>query len=515
MYKTIKKITFIFIISQLFINVLSAQKHDYHWIMGYDSNTPDTTFSVVKFDFNSSKLYWEKFNTKYDFGTATFNMSDSAGNLQFYSNGCWLINNKDEIMKNGDTLNPGKTYQNRCTIDHDTYGSFFNFLCIPKPKSINKYLLFHHSDTLMKFNGGEFDYDYAFKGLNYSEIDMEMEQGLGAVTKKRVTIFNDILLPGNMVATKHSNNNDWWILAKKSHSNIWHKILVTNDTIRWVSKQNIGKFDDTKGSGSGQYCFSKNGKRFATYNMTEQVQVFDFDRSTGELSNPIYLDLQDSIQIGGCAFSPSGRFLYVSNTYKVFQFDLEQNNIQNTKTKVGEWDGFLHKNFWPTYLTWIFHGPDCKLYLNTWGSTRYMHVINYPDNKGIECNLVQRAIVTKSLNSETPKFPHFRTGTPMENFCDTLTTDSKPIIYFTPEVLVYPNPATDNLKIEILGLQTWDWGVFRMFDTTGKEIWRKNLRSEEEIERIDITNFPSGLYEWTVTLDHFGVKSGKVIIGKN
>ncbi|MBK8722769.1 MAG: hypothetical protein IPL95_11015 [Saprospiraceae bacterium] len=67
--------------------------------------------------------------------------------------------------------------------------------------------------------------------------------------------------------------------------------------------------------------------------LTEQVLAFDFDRSTGELSNPIYLDLQDSIQVGGCAFSPSGRFLYVSNTFKVFQFDLEQNNIQNTKPK--------------------------------------------------------------------------------------------------------------------------------------------------------------------------------------
>ena len=47
----------------------------------------------------------------------------------------------------------------------------------------------------------------------------------------------------------------------------------------------------------------------------------DFDRCTGEFSNLIHITINDSMPTGGCAFSPSGRFLYVSSTNYLYQFD--------------------------------------------------------------------------------------------------------------------------------------------------------------------------------------------------
>ncbi len=41
-------------------------------------------------------------------------MSDIQGNLQYYSNGCEIMNTQDKIMKNGNKINPGKRYDNNC-----------------------------------------------------------------------------------------------------------------------------------------------------------------------------------------------------------------------------------------------------------------------------------------------------------------------------------------------------------------------------------------------------------------
>lgn len=370
--------------------------------------------------------------------------------------------------------------------------------------------MFHNPITYIKIDTV---YDYVFDGLNFSEIDMTKQNGLGEVIKKGVNIFKDTLDSGNIYACKHANNQDWWIIIKKIYSNTWNKILVTKDTIYKYSSQKIGKFDDWEGGGSGQYCFSKDGSKFATYNRTEQIQLFDFDRSTGEFSNVRYLDLKDSIYSGGCAFSPSGRFLYVSNLIKLFQFDLWASDIQASKTIIGEWDGFLINNFFPTNFCKIFHGPDCKLYMSTQGSSRYLHVINNPDVKGSDCNFVQRAILTTWYYWQAPHFPHYRTGTPYENYCDTITATGSPIIYFAPNVKVYPNPAQDFLKIEVLGLQSWKSGVFKMIDPLGRIVQEHQLIANGGVLEINSSTLPNGIYAWSVYLDGFGVQSGKVIVG--
>ncbi len=73
------------------------------------------------------------------------------------------------------------------------------------------------------------------------------------------------------------------------------------------------------------------------------VNLFQFDRCTGEFSNPVLLDIPDSALNGyffycGVQFSPNSRFLYAINTSNIVQFDLDSANIQNSLTIVSKWN---------------------------------------------------------------------------------------------------------------------------------------------------------------------------------
>ena len=84
-------------------------------------------------------------------------MSDSDGNLLFYTNGIVVYNRNHEIMLNGDGLN-GDTSSTQSAI------------IVPKPLSPNVYYLF----TLDAGLGDD--------GLQYSEVDMTLDGGLGGIT---------------------------------------------------------------------------------------------------------------------------------------------------------------------------------------------------------------------------------------------------------------------------------------------------------------------------------------------
>ncbi len=47
------------------------------------------------------------------------NISDTAGNLQFYTNGCAIAGANDTILPNGDNINPGPLHYIDCAQNMD------------------------------------------------------------------------------------------------------------------------------------------------------------------------------------------------------------------------------------------------------------------------------------------------------------------------------------------------------------------------------------------------------------
>jgi hypothetical protein len=124
---------------------------------------------------------------------------------------------------------------------------------------------------------------------------------------------------------------------------------------------------------------------------------------------------------------------------------------------------------------------------------------------------VQRGIKTTWYYWQTPHFPHYRTGTPYENYCDTITSTGTPILYFATDVKIYPNPVQDMMKIEVLGLQSWRTGTFRLFDSMGRLVQEHQLIADSGALEINTLSLPKGIYAWSVYLEGFGVQRGKVI----
>src|SRR5437868_13937008 len=100
------------------------------------------------------------------------------------------------------------------------------------------------------------------------------------------------------------------------------------------------------------------------------VDVFDFDRCTGQLSN--YLDIGEHVLTEAtgyysAAFSPNGNIIYVSPFYytKVFyQWNLDAGtitDIRNSKTLLNQYPdtGIVTSN---TYF-WHNLAPDGKIYI--------------------------------------------------------------------------------------------------------------------------------------------------------
>lgn len=420
-----------------------GEKRDYIWPLGYNINGENFEPERLLLDFNSGEL--ETRLTTYDtrFRVTHASICDKEGNLLFYTNGCHVANQLHEIMENGDTLNPGPAYGKHCP--DFGYPASQGALILPNPRNEMEYYLFHQSINREVVDG---DADVYVEGLYMTTIDMDGDGGLGVVKEKNIRILDERLFSG-VTACKHANGRDWWLLTTKKLSNQVYTFLISNTGVSIPSVQSIGFIHTRRGEGSGQYVFSPDGKYFVKYDKSEGLQLFNFDRVTGLLSNHRELFVADTLETGGVAFSPNSRFLYLTHTLKAYQYDIEAKDINASKVVVAEYDGFTSP--FPTIFYQPQLAPDCKIYVNTQSSAQIMHVIHNPNEKGLACNFEQHGIALPTDNSFTNvNFPHYRLGTEYP-VCDTSRITSTSLSLPLPRIQVAPNPASDYFTISWLG----------------------------------------------------------------
>jgi PKD domain len=152
--------------------------------------------------------------------------------------------------------------------------------------------------------------------------------------------------------------------------------------------------------------------------------------------------------------------LYAINASYVFQYDLQATDIAASKTLVAEWDGYVHEISFATTFAAAQLAPDGKIYICTAFSTPFLHVIEYPDRKGIACQLRQRAIHLPNYNNYSiPNFPNYRLGPIDGSVCDTLGLDNHPLCNWRWE----QEDTLAPLKITFTDLSSyvpteWHWG---------------------------------------------------------
>ncbi len=472
----------------IFPVLLLSQGINNLWMMGYGGLPASPPFGGIDVNFISGQPVITYLNRSMEFRRAVSTICDSSGNFLFVTNGVYVADATGDTMQNGSGLNPS------------VYTSWYPDglpphqmnIIISDPGKANLYYLFHCTvddppgNLLTRF-------------LYYSLIDMTANGGLGAVITKNQVLLNDTLNAGKLTACKHANGRDWWIMCHIAFTNTYKKFLVTPYGIYGPFNQSIGV---VRAADAGQAQFSPDGSKFAYYGLIEDLDIFNFDRCTGFLSNPVHVAINDSSTGVGVAFSPNSQYLYVSSLRYVYQFDVTAPNIPATQTTVAVWDGFYSPN--PplgTYFDIAQLAPDGKIYIATGNGTLHLHVINQPDSAGLACDLVQHGIPLPAFNyNSLPNHPNYFLGALAGSPCDTLTgVGNIPLHEF--KFRVYPNPNNGVLQIEYQLPQNKP-GLIEILDINGKLLWSRNLPAWSTTQKIFVEDrLPQGFYLIRLTSD--------------
>jgi len=441
-----------------------AQQHDNIWLVTGSNNVSPST----KLDFTSGTPSVDTVYRNLPMTRTNLMMSDSLGNLLFYSNGIKIYNANYQLMDNGDSLNPGPVANG----NPSGYLYTENMTSIPHPTQANKYYIFHQGVSYSSVATG-----FSEK-LYYSLVDMNANGGLGRIEKKnQILLENDSILIGQLEIVKHGNGRDWWLIQPIAWSNGYHIFLISENSIT-AHKQYLGNIHTFAFEGFGQAIFSNQGDKYFRYDYKNDLDVFDFDRCTGLLSNYLHIPLQDSIDsisglfYTGMAIAPNDRYLYISPAYHICQFDLWASNIATSIDTVISYTGHTH-NSWPTYFGLMQSAPNGKIY-NVVRNTPYFHIIDSPDVGGTGCNVIQRGLQVLPNNTYIPSFPHYRTPPLAGSPCDTLTSIPRQVIHKpTASIRLYPNPANQQLVVESLGGQFQSTTSFEVYNALGQVVQRE------------------------------------------
>ena len=444
--------------------------------MGYENYNP-FPLGATNIDFITGipNAYFEP-NRTMQLRSAVVNVSDSVGNLLFYSNGAWIANRKNQLMVNGDSLNPSYYTTSFYNIGLRLIGSH---IAVKAPGNDSLYYLFHQTDD---FNTAVHD-DKCY----YSIIDMHADSGYGAVIEKNHIFLNDSTT-ASMTACKHANGRDWWVLIPRLNSSLYYIYLLSPLGLNYSTAQSIGNVRH----GNGQGVFSRDGTLYCTYDTFNDLEVFDFDRCTGLFSNSRFVAINDSMFGFGGQISPNGRFIYASSGKRVYQFDV--NNLQNYQT-VAVWDSFYSPG--PPFATLFLTQElmqDNKIYINTGNSTDYLHVINYPDSLGLKCDLQQHSFHLPTLNSSsTPFYPNYSLGPVVGSICDSLSVGILNTTIKSAALRINPNPCKENVWINYHFPNNKD-GWLEIYNSLGKLIIKQRLYWSTTQLLLHVNDLSGGIY---------------------
>jgi gliding motility-associated-like protein len=375
----------------------------------------------------------------YDFFRAQGSICNKQGELQFYTNGYAVFNKKHKVMEGGDSITFSSVARSNKAL-----GFFQNCLVLRKPESDSLYyiIIFDFVD------GCSAGFNTACV-LQYAEIDMSQNNGLGKVISTNNKLLETPISGSNLTACRHANGREWWIVKKEWQTNKWFKFLLSPKGIEGPFAQNIGS-SFLGFSGNGTYStFSNYGELFVSSGIllsdtSITIEIMDFDRCTGEISNlrsPIIIGKKsdDLKNCTGISFSNSDRFLYIVQQYRIYQLDIWSINWQSALFEIVDTTLSVSDiNFEKTYLA-----PDGKIYIGNSGGGVGLTVINNPEAEGTACNITYNnkfGIMPISYSGlAMPNMPNFKLGA-LPGPCDTLYNKPEPI----PTAILFPTAFTPN-----------------------------------------------------------------------
>lgn len=413
-------------------------------------------------------------------------MCNEDGNLLFYTNGCEVRNWKHELVENGGNINPGVVYDNWCPINGYPAGQ--SVITLTDPRDKTKYLIFH-----LRFSDIA-NPSYKVESFLYTTLRFDSPEDPGLVLEK-----NQLLLEGDftdqLTAVRHGNGRDWWIVLPWLSSNRHSVFLLGPEGPKYISVEAVGR-EWSEIDYVGQATFSPDGSKYVRISARNGVNIFDFDRCAGKLSNPVHIDLERDTVVNasatGVAVSPNSRYLYASVNQKVLQFDLWAADIGASRVEVAYWDGFVDSGA-STLFYQNMLAPNGKIYIVPPGGAKHLHTIHAPDEAGTACDLRQHDLELAAYESwGMPNFPHFRLLDLPGSPCDTIGIDGTPEtedVSFT----FYPNPVGEVLNFEVVLSESQKVAI-EVIDLHGRIVLFEEYEGRGIKDELSVPHLPAGMY---------------------
>lgn len=460
-------------------------RYDYTWYMGYNEYTSNPYTGTTVFDFNGDSVHvFSDDSSDIDCLETNVSISDRDGNFIFWSNGAYIFDATQSVMQNGDTLNPSPYMYDRY---HTGLWVGQGMLALPHPGDDSRWHLFHQ--YILNYLHPE--YGVVSPEILHSTIDMSLNGGLGAVDSKNETLIEGFFDSGNLTACRHANGRDWWLLIPERTSNVYHTLLLDPQGVHNRGTQVVG---DSVYAGLSWTVFSPDGTHYVRYNgisteVGSYVDIYDFDRCTGELSNQRHWN-SEGTGMGSVVISPSSQYLYLTRWDTVFQFNLWAEDIIDSRTVVKIHDHVASPlTGFSTYFYMSMLGPDGKIYTAPSGSQETMHVMHHPDSAGVACDVELRALTLPHINLSMPNFPHYRLGRLEGSACDTVYNGTTPVVEVPGEgmgeVRIYPNPARELVYIDYTGDAVLTEVV--LYDINGRRVARYDVSGQHSFSVAGLT----------------------------
>jgi hypothetical protein len=439
------------------------------WSIGYDPGVNLTFNNKINFDtFFNSKLVFPR----PILGYGASNICDSTGKLAIMCNGFFVYNNLGYGIKNGEDLNSpfgDALRQNNW--------AFWNQMSTIIPRANNQYYVFTSgmsNKAYAKWKTGTTQDDLFFDFLCYHVVDMNANNGEGEVISKNNVLMQDVTISHNrMACVLHGNGKDWWLVKPHKQKHQFYNFLVTDDDISLIDSIDYGDTIDHR-LPKGQSVFSEDGTQYAFvseswFTQDNFIYYYYFDRCSGHFSNyrrfrlPLMKDSMIDKQ-NGVAFSPNGRYLYVSSSSNIWQIDLANGDNNNYVRIAGPDTTFDFQGYLNLKLA-----PNGKIYVGNKNNVRTWSFINEPDNFGLACNFEPRGL-RQNLTWLTipPNNPKYNMGALAGSPCDTIRAQPS-------NWVLYPNPATHNIIIKVPNSTTSSVVSINIYDMLGKLVSTQNV----------------------------------------
>ncbi|WP_073355656.1 T9SS type B sorting domain-containing protein [Flavobacterium xanthum] len=304
-------------------------------------------------------------------GCAT--ISNSAGQLLFYTDGQYVFNRNHQLMVNGSGLK-------------GTDSSTQSAIIVKKPNSSAIYYIFTCDERGNK------------EGIKYSEVDLTLNGGLGAVTSNKNIL---LITPTSekLTAVQNKTGDGIWVIGHGFGNNNFYSFSIDNSGVNTnpVISSSGAVINSPAGIDAiGYMKVAPLGDQLICANRENLTQLFDFNNETGVVSNPrLITDKQTNY---GVEFSQSGKIAYVSTgndvteKYEVNQYDLTASDIPSTEIRLLTVFNLLYQ---PSSLQLA---PDGKIYLAIF-NTPYLSAIANPNILGTGCNFQLNAVDLKGRSS--------------------------------------------------------------------------------------------------------------------